>query len=139
MAKLTIDFEEEYPYYIIGISASTKDYRMCWSLNKALNLALKRQDSIDVYSKNKDIFPHSLFVYTHEQVKTKYRLIENKRGSSKFLSEVAQADYLLVIDESDGVDIKELIKKIITIRQIVLAFEIDIDTLKQKQNLMLTA
>ncbi|NEN25279.1 IPExxxVDY family protein [Cryomorpha ignava] len=139
MAKFTLRFDEEYPYYLIGINASAKDYRICWSINKALNIALKREDSIDVHSKNKDIVAHSYFVYTNEELNLKFRLIENKRGNSRFLTEVQQADYLLIIDESESVDMEGILKKIKEIRQVLLAFEIDIENLKNKQNLMLTA
>lgn len=139
MAKFTLSFDEEYPYYLIGINASAKDYRICWSINKALNIALKREESIDVHSKSKDIIAHSFFVYTNEELNLKFRLIENKRGVSRFLSEVQQADYLLIIDESESVDTEEILQKIKEIRQVLLVFQIDVDDLKNKQNLMLTA
>lgn len=139
MAKFTLSFDEEYPYYLIGINASAKDYRICWSINKALNISLKREDSIDVHSKSKDIIAHSFFVYTNEELNLKFRLIENKRGVSRFLSEVQQADYLLIIDESESVDTEEILQKIKEIRQVLLVFQIDVDDLKNKQNLMLTA
>lgn len=139
MAKFTLSFDEEYPYYLIGINASAKDYRICWSINKALNIALKREESIDVHSKNKDIVAHSFFVYTDDELNLKFRLIENKRGNSRFLTEIQHADYLFIIDESDSIDTKEILQKIKEIRQVLLVFQIDVDDLKNKQNLMLTA
>ena len=139
MAKFTLSLEEDYPYFIIGISSSTPNYRLCWSLNKALDISLKREKSIDIHSKNGDVAMHNVFEFTHEDLNTKYRLIENKRGSSRFLSEVQQADYLLIIDESEKIEVIELLNEIKKISQVILAFSIDIDSLKQKQNLMLTA
>jgi len=139
MAKFTLSIDEEYPYYLIGINASAKDYRICWSINMALNISLKRGESVAVHGKTKDIVDHSFFVYTDEDLNLKYRLIENKRGSSRFLTEVQQADYLFIIDESESVDTKTILQKIKEIRQVLLAFRIDVDDLKNKQNLMLTA
>jgi|SRR5690554_1612930 len=139
MAKFTLSLEEDYPYFIIGISSSTPDYRLCWSLNKTLDISLKRDKSIDIHSKNGDVTAHSVFEYTDEVLNTKYRLIENKKGSSRFLSEANQADYLLIIDDSDKIQISDLLNEIKKIAQVILAFSIDIDSLKQKQNLMLTA
>ena len=139
MAKFTLSLEEDYPYFIIGISSSTPDYRLCWSLNKALDISLKREKSIDIHSKNGDVAGHNVFEFTDEVLNTKYRLIENKKGSSRFLSEAQQADYLLIIDNSDKIEISELLNEIKKITQVILAFSIDIDSLKQKQNLMLTA
>lgn len=139
MAKFNLVLEENYPYFIIGISCSTPDYRLCWSLNKTLGISLKRDKSIDIYSKNGHVTAHSLFEYTDEEFNTKYRFIENKNGSSRFLPESHQADYLLIIDESDKIEIHELLNEINKITHVILAFKIDIDSLKQKQNLMLTA
>jgi len=139
MAKFTLSFEEEYPYLVFGITATTKDYRMCWSLNKALNISLKRQSAVDIHDKEKGITGHSCFVYEDEMYSAKYRLIENKRAHSRFLPEVVQADYLLIVDETERISKTEILLKIKTIRQVLLAFNIDIDTLKHKQNLMLTA
>lgn len=139
MAKFTLSLEEDYPYFIIGISSSTPDYRLCWSLNKTLDISLKREESIDIHSKKGDIAAHNVFEFTNEEFNTKYRLIENKKGSSRFLSEAHQADYLLIIDESERIELSELLNEIKKIAQVILAFSIDIDSLKHKQNLMLTA
>lgn len=139
MAKFILSFEEDYPYLVFGITSTTKDYRMCWSLNKALNISLKRENALDIYSKDKGIIGHSCFVYEDEVYSAKYRLVENKHAHSRFLPEVVQADYLLIVDETEKVDKTEILRKIKSIRQVLLAFNIDIDTLKNKQNLMLTA
>lgn len=139
MAKFILSLEEDYPYFIIGISSSTPNYRLCWSLNKALNISLKREKPIDIHSKSGDVAIHAVFEFTDEELNAKYRLIENKKGSSRFLPESHQADYLLIIDESDKIEIPNLLSEIKKITQVILAFSIDIDSLKQKQNLMLTA
>ena len=104
-----------------------------------LDISLKKEKSIDIHSKNGDVAAHSLFEFIDEELNTKYRLIENKKGSSRFLTEAHQADYLLIIDESEKIEIIELLNEINKITQVILAFSIDVDSLKQKQNLMLTA
>lgn len=139
MAKVTLDLGEEYPYSIFGISASTSDYRLCWNLNKMLKLAFKRVEPITVYSKQGDKIYHNFYVFENEDLQVKYRFIENKRGSSRFLPEVTQADYLLIIDQSPAIIAEEIQRKMMEIRQVLLVFQVDIDELKQKQNLMLTA
>lgn len=139
MAKVTLDLGEDYPYVIFGISASASDYRLCWSLNKMLKIALKRVEPITVYSKQGDRNFHSFYEFENEDLQLKYRFIENKRGSSRFLPEVTQADYLLIIDQSPTVAEAEIQKKMMEIRQVLLVFQVNIDQLKQKQNLLLTA
>lgn len=139
MAKFMLVLEDDYPYFIVGINASAPNYRLCWHLNKLFGISLKMENPIDIHSKKGLVTAHNVFSYLDENINVKYRLIENKKGSSLFLPEVTKADYLFVIDENDRIPIREVITEINTISLVVLAFEIEIDLLKQKQNLMLTA
>jgi hypothetical protein len=139
MAKLTLDIVDEYPYEIIGISASAKDYRICWSLNQTLEIALKREPSLKVFTKKSEPVEHGYYTFLDEDTDIKFRLVENKRSASKFLPEAPKADYLFIIDESPGIEPDSILSKIREIRPVLMAFRIDSDQLKNKQNLLLTA
>ena len=139
MSKFSLELIEEYPYQVYGIAASAQDYRLCWHLNKELGLKFTRQKAISVYNKRKESINHEVFIYEDEDAVAKYRLIQNKRTGSLFLPEVNEADYLLVIDESPVLDYDSLVIKIKNIRPVLMVFPIDLDALKNKQNLLLTA
>jgi len=139
MSKFSLELIEEYPYQVYGISASAQDYRLCWHLNKELGLKFTRQKAISVYNKRKESINHEVFIYEDEDTVTKFRLIQNKRTGSLFLPEVTEADYLLVIDESPVLDYDSLVIKIKNIRPVLMVFSINLDALKNKQNLLLTA
>lgn len=139
MAKITLDLGEEYPYIVFGISASTSDYRLCWNLNKKLKTAFKRVEPLAIYNKQNDKIHHNYYLFENENLQVKYRFIENKRGNSRFLPEVTQADYLLIVDQSPAIVAEEIQKKLMTIRQVLFVFQVNIDELKQKHNLLLTA
>ncbi len=138
MQKFMLDIAEDYPFWILGIAASTSDYRMCWSLNKALNLSLKRSESLSLTAKSKETSLHSIFTFEDQVSEVKYRLVQNKRGSSRVLAEATQADYLLILDHSFVLDYKWIITEVKKIRQVLMAFPIDLAQLKFKQNLLLT-
>lgn len=139
MAKFTLTLEEDYPFIVLGINSTAPNYRLCWHLNKALEIALKREHPIDIHSKYGNVTAHNVFTFFDEDINLKYRFIENKRGSSLFLPEVPKADYLLVLDETDMISIQEVLSELNKIALVILAFKIDMNSLKQKQNLMLTA
>lgn len=139
MSKFSLELIEEYPYEVYGITASTQDYRLCWHLNKELGLKFTRQSAIRVINKRKESANHEFFVYEDQETLTQYRLIQNKRTGSTFLPEISEADYLLVIDESPVVDYDFLVKQIKSIRPVLMVFPINLDALKNKQNLLLTA
>lgn len=139
MAKFTLSLDDDYSFIVFGIAATTSDYKLCWSLNRIMKTALKREDPVEVYNKHNDKIKHSLYIFEDEELQIKYRLVENKKGGSRFLSEVDQADYLLVIDDSPAVQKEELQRKIREIKQVLLVFPVDLEALKHKQNLLLTA
>ncbi len=139
MSKFSLELIEEYPYEVYGITAIAQDYRLCWHLNKELGLKFTRQEAIQIINKRKESVNHEFFVYEDQDTLTQYRLVQNKRTGSTFLPEVSHADYLLVIDESPVVDYDLLIKKIKNIRPVLMIFPINLDALKNKQNLLLTA
>ena len=139
MSKFSLEFEEEYPFFVVGITASVRDYKLCWHLNKELGLQLVRDQSLEILNKRKDSVSHEFFSFEDEDAQVNYRLIENRKGGNYFLSEAPKADFLLVLDESPILDRNELIKKIKSIRPVLMAFEIDLDQIRNKQNLLLTA
>ena len=55
MSKLSLNFEEDYSFLLIGISCHAKDYRLCWELNKLLNFDFARADDLEINSKKKEI------------------------------------------------------------------------------------
>jgi hypothetical protein len=138
MARLTLEIEEEYPFFLFGISAATSDYRVCWSLNKALGIALKREKPILLFRRDHDHSEHSYYQYHSETQFAAYRLIQNRSGNSVFILDLPKVDYLLLIDQTPAIQPDDLVKKLREIRQILMVQLIDIETLKNKQNLLLT-
>ena len=139
MPRLTLDLVDEYPFTIYGIRSSENDYRLCWGLNKELGIALKMEKHIEVFSKKGEISVHSLFSFTSDYEQVKYRLVQNKTINGFVLPESDKADYLLIVDQSPEIDPDVLIRKIRKSRQVLMAFPLDIENLKSKQNILLTA
>lgn len=139
MSKFSLDLIDEYPFVVYGITSSSKDYRLCWHLNKELDISFSRKEPIAVFNKKNEPVNHEVFIFEDENLQIKFRLIENKKGPSIFLPEARNADYLLVLDESPAVLSGEIANKVRKIRPVLLVFEIIIDQLKNKENLLLTA
>ncbi|MFT5971641.1 MAG: hypothetical protein ACI9A8_000390, partial [Cryomorphaceae bacterium] len=62
-----------------------------------------------------------------------------KKGVSLFLPEVKNADFLVVIDLSDEVERNDVIEKLRATGTVLMAFEIDLELLRLKQNILLVA
>jgi len=139
MAKLTLEIEDEYAFMAFGIVSTSRSHRLCWMLNKSLSLELKRDPDIEIFSKTKSSRHHAFFSFSDDSLQVKYRLIENKKGVSLFLPEIKNADYLLVIDLYGEIEGNSVIEKLRATGTVLMAFEIDLDSLRLKQNILLAA
>ncbi|MCH2214150.1 MAG: IPExxxVDY family protein [Flavobacteriales bacterium] len=136
---MVLELEEDYAFQAYGIVSTSKGHRLCWAINKALNINLKRDKDIEIISKAKTSRHHAIYNFFDENLHIKYRLIENKKGVSMFLPEVKNADYLIVIDSSEEVDKEQITLKLRSIKAVLLAFHINLDEITSKQNILLAA
>ena len=139
MAKLVLDWkdEQEDSFTLIGISCHQKDYRLCWELNKILELKLQKEE--DIPGPNEEI-SFSRYYYNNEDFLQDFYLLTNKIGKIFFAPELKQADYILQIY---GIrieyEVDELIQKIISIDSVLTAFVFDTEKLKYGHQLFYTA
>jgi len=159
----SIDFKYDYDFILIGICSPIKDYHICYKLNKTLNISLYRSKH-DVYM---DFYEgiekgqFSLYEYYDEQYENQWYLITNKcqilcqeeiqnKGTifDGFLQNEKKTKYL--IPEDSTVDFylqvhgvycqkakSQLIKNIKKINTVVNAYEIIIQDLASKENLII--
>ena len=139
MAKLVLDWkdEQEDSFTLIGISCHQKDYRLCWELNKILELKLQKEE--DIPGPNEEI-SFSRYYYNNEDFLQDFYLLTNKIGKIFFAPELKQADYILQIyGIRNEYEVDELIQKIISIDSVLTAFVFDIEKLKYGHQLFYTA
>jgi len=139
MAKIVLEIENDYAFFVWGIVSTSRNHRLGWTVNKALQVDLKRDQDIEVISKSKSSRFHAIFTCIDDQFNVKYRLIENKKGVSRFLPEAKNADYLLVMDQSSEISHNHITSKLRAVSSIQMVFEIDLDKISQKQNILLAA
>lgn len=138
MAKFTLEIEDDYPYSVMGINTSLKGYRLAWNLNRLLDIRLERQEPILLLNRARDKVPHTCFSCFDDERNLKFRLIENRSEGNYFIPEQRRCDFLLIIDVSDSSNLNEWLSVLRSVKGVSMAFAIDIDTLKSKQNLLLT-
>ncbi len=162
MIKHTLDISDDYDFLLIGISSHEKDYRICWALNKKLNLDLVKKDSLEIKGK-KQTTPSffSFFVFDKPDEFLEYSVIanfsenkvlvskddnlfkqdktkqDNKSGNELLIPEQKQMNYFFVIrGELDDDELDELVKQIKEIDVVQTAMRIEVKQLKSKHNLI---
>lgn len=160
MGKYTLKIEYDYDFVLIGISSHEKDYRLCWALNKVLEIELTRTDSLEIKSKKQDTPSFfSLFKYENNDEFKEYFVLANLSEDRQFASkehtlfnkgkepsstesgilipEHRQMDYFFIIrGEMDDTTIENLLRKLKGIEFILTAVRIDVEELKSKTNLV---
>ena len=94
---LTLDYQEEFDFLLLGIFSHQRDYQVCHEINKVLSTNLERQDDFKLQLEKKGstgIF--SVFQYCTEN-EEEYFLISNKGNNGHFIAAQKHVDYFLLI------------------------------------------
>jgi len=136
--KYLLEEEYEYDFRLIGISCHAQNYRVCWGINNALGLRLTRTDEdLEVLGKkSKELSTHSVYSYFDEELQNEYFLLSNRTSLGFLLPEQTMADYLLMLKEDSPLEISELTSKIRNIPFVLTTFELSVEELKSKENLI---
>ena len=133
--KLEIDLD----FVLIAVTASLKDYRACYLINKHLNLNFVRVDdlSVDNLNNSNKRGYFSLFNCYWEASETDFYFIANKGMEGYLVPEMREADYFLMIKNYiDDEDLNDIINGLNKIPEIVAAIKIDPKKIKSRENLL---
>lgn len=137
--KIKVDFKPTPDFELVGIVASTREFKVAWYLNKALDIQLSKEEDIKIEFAKK---PALLILnYQYRTPHTVIELLCNKLLSTTaqkhLLPELKQFDYLLKIhdqtDEFSFSSISQILQEISVIEYMV---KLNFDDLKSKENLL---
>lgn len=136
MSKHLLLDDFDYDFFVIGITCHAKDYRLCWAINKMLNINLEKENDIELRDKKGKTSKHSCYHFVDEFTEKEYRLVSNKSENNFLVKEQKQADFYLLLYENDTETVREILTQLKTINIILMCFEVNITTLKSKENLL---
>lgn len=157
--KLLLDDDIKEEYTLIAIHCSEETYKVAYLLNKFLLLQLKREElDLDYSSDGLDVmFP--LFEFKDEMQYTTYNLVANKCKSEVanlsstgglfsgltaektimtfLIPELKQVDFFLkIFSDFEIIPLRKIMSSINEIKQIISAYEVEVETIKSKNNLI---
>ncbi len=153
MAKvLTLGYEFEHDYNLLGITSTLEGYRLAYLLNKNLEIHLNRQPkNIDFIDKNCSF---TLYNYECNSTFSSWSLIANKytfvskniektnlfneeSKVSYLINEKKEVDYFLkIIGDFNAASLKQMLDNIKNIKGLIVAYKINPHTLKSKDYLI---
>ncbi len=139
--SFTLEISYDFDFELIGIVSSERSFKLAWLLNNSLHLNLARISDFDLEFSNGINLSFANFIHRTEH--NSYQLLKNKALEYEeipkpfLLPELKEFDYLLRIDNmTKGINI-ESIKEILTsLSQIQLCQIIDLENVKEKENLI---
>lgn len=157
--KLQIEEFEETEYYVIAIHTSLEDYRLAYFINKVLNINLEKSNNDVTIQVMKDESQFSKFMYENIENDVVWSLVQNKNeieltntstlnnlfseNYSKIVSKIyllpefKKVDFLLKIENIQQTEFDtEIISKLKEIDKISLAYHLDKEKIKSKNNLI---
>ena len=136
MSKVLLSLEEDYDFNLIGISCHTKDYRLCWEINKSLKIDLIRVEDLEI-SKKGEANSFSFYEFIDEENYIEYFLINNISNNGYLIAEQKKVDFFLMLKGNTSTNqVKDFIAKINSLSLVLTSFSIDPNQLKSKQNLL---
>lgn len=153
MSKLVFQIEPEIDFELICISSHHKDYRLCWEINKKLNLKFARIEEYYLGQKEDPGELYTQFQYNNETEHVEMFLISNRciptEGAAKpedlfpaedrikLIPELKPVDYLLLVyGQLSEREIEDLVKELSGLSMVHKAWKQDVSTLRSKFNLL---
>lgn len=134
--KRLLEFDDDYDFSLLGISSHVKDYRLCWEINREMELFLEKAEPI-VSQVNQDTIAFSTHECFLEDDHLTYHLISNKNSGRVLVPEYPQLDYFLKVSGSQHeLETEELKNRIQNIEVVLTVLQIEIKELKSKINLV---
>lgn len=154
--KLVLDDDIGYDFTLIAIHGSLEPYYLAFLLNKYLKIQLARCRQDVQMDYGEDTVPFAFFEFIDKNNYRTYQLIENRTRIAKttisqglfggentavvsyqFMQELPKVDYLIrVVEDGNAFAKAKTITTLNQIPQIVTAYEVIVDTLKAKENLI---
>ena len=136
--RLHVDFD--YEFSLICIISSLKDYRLCWAINRALNIELAREEEelkISNEKKRQEAY-FNQFYYEDEINFLQYHLLANKSAGAFLLPEFKQVDYILMLRGDAAEEAEEdILQQLKSLAGIEALFATNPAELRSKENLIL--
>jgi hypothetical protein len=137
MAKLKLEPSPDPEVIIVGISSHVSEYRLCWSLNRALELGLtrRRNDLLDEDQLHSS--RHAAFDHEEPDTPARVSLVRNLGSAGHLLRDHQHADYFLLVDDELGDRWPDLVARVRAADFVLAAFPLALDQLRQGHKLLM--
>jgi hypothetical protein len=133
VTRVKLDIEQNIDYILLGLVSSEPDYKLSLSLNKKFRISLKTISQLRLPRDNNSELTFSRFSNNDDHTDLKLNLVSNRSDKNFLLSKLKNIDYLLQIQNPENdINLNEITSKLREIDAVTAVFNIDINTIKDK-------
>ena len=134
----TLQFEEDYDFILLGIFCAYRDYRLCFDINRKLEVSMERQQDLELKLEKKG--SSSLFsIFSCDNSDEElYFIICNKGSNGYFVPEMKQIDYFLMIKNySRYTAVADISLKLRELKIVNGVIEVELSQIKSSENFLM--
>lgn len=136
MSRFKLDIPPDPELLVIGISSHEKDYRLCWALNKHLEVQMGRSEKDVVDNDGGLLSAFTVFDHNDDEEHFHVSLVNNHGPHGVLLKEHRHTDYFLLINNDAPIGTTELLARVRNTPFVLTAFELDYHTLREGHKLL---
>jgi hypothetical protein len=133
VTRVKLNIEQNNDYILLGLVTAEPDYKLSLALNKKFRVSLKNISSLRIEGGNESESTFSRFSNHEGKSDLIFNLISNRSGKNYLLNKLKNIDYLLQISDSENeVNLENLTSELRDIDTVTAVFNINLDTIKDK-------
>jgi hypothetical protein len=133
VTKVKLKVEQNNDFVLLGIVSAEPDYKLSLSLNKKFRVSLKNINPLKLNGDIHSELAFSRFSNNDDHSDLNFSLISNRAGKNFLLNKLKNIDYLLQIQISEKeADLNSITLKLREIDSVTAVFNIDLNTMKDK-------
>jgi len=133
VTRVKLNIEQNNYYILLGLVSAEPDYKLSLTLNKKFGIFLKNIPSLRLSGNSNTEVIFSRYSNNADNEDFVIELVSNRSGKNYLLNKLKNIDYLLQIQISENeADINNVTSRLREIDTITAVFNIDINTIKDK-------
>ena len=139
VTRVKLKIIQNNDFILLGLVSAEPDYKLSLSLNKKFRISLKNISPIRLTGDNVSELAFSRFSDSVNSTDLVFNLVSNRSGKNFLLNKLKNIDYLLQVQYSDNeINLNNITSNLRQIDSITAVFNIDINTIKDKNLQYLT-
>jgi len=136
--KIKLELTPDFDFILIGIVSFDQDYKLCWELNRELEMDFeKTEDHVLLHKKSGLSQDFSCFSFDDSKSYLSYKILKNRSENGYLLDALKNLDYLLVITgDIDNFPIDRFRSELVKLQSIQSCFKISPGEVKNVERVL---